>query len=138
MSEVKILYHGLKTIIEYETNEKLEEIFERFKIKINVRDRKIDYQYNGKIINDLNIIVSQLTSEKIFTILAYDSNVTNITTQNNSILIKSDYVICPKCKESAILEEKDYKLIIYGCQNEHITNNILMNLIIFKKLNIQK
>jgi len=127
MPEVKILYHGLKTTIVYEKNEKLEEIFEKFKNNINVRDREIVYEYNGEIIKDTNIIVPQLTSEKIFTILAYDSNTHNIKSQNSTILIKSDYVICPTCKESAILEEKDYKLIIYGCQNDHITNNILIN-----------
>ena len=127
MSEVKILYHGLKTTIVYEKNEKLEEIFEKFKNNINVRDREIVYEYNGEIIKDTNIIVPQLTSEKIFTILAYDSNTHNIKSQNSTILIKSDYVICPTCKQNAILEEKDYKLIIYGCQNDHITNNILIN-----------
>ena len=37
MSEIKILYHGLKTIIEYEKNEKLEEIFEKFKSNINAK-----------------------------------------------------------------------------------------------------
>ena len=123
MSEVKILYHGLKTIIEYNSNEKLKEIFERFKIKINALDKEIFYQYNDEIIKDENITVSQLTSEKIFTILAYDPN---IMVPNNNSLVKSDYVICPKCKESAILEEKDYKLKIYGCQNDHITKNILI------------
>jgi len=135
MSEVKIIYHGLKTIIEYKSNEKLKEIFDRFKIKINALDKEIFYQYNGEIIKDENLIVSQLTSKKIFTILAYDPN---IMAQNINSLIKSEYVICPKCKESAILEEKDYKLKIYGCQNEHIRYNNLTNLIIFKKLIIQK
>ena len=36
-------------------------------------------------------------------------------------------MICPKCKESSILDEKDYKLIIYGCESDHITKNILIN-----------
>ena len=129
MSEVKILYNGYQTIVQCKSNEKLKEIFKRFKIKINAENKDIVYLYNGEIIKDDNIILSQLTSEKIITILSYDSN--NIPTNINN-LIKSDYVICPKCKESAILDEKDYKLIIYGCENDHITKNILMNLIIFK------
>ena len=124
MSEVKILYNGYQTIIQCQSNEKLKEIFKRFQKKLNVENKEIVYLYNGEIIKDYNKIISQLSSEKIITILAYDSN--NIPT-NISSLIKSDYVICPKCKESAILEEKDYKLIIYGCQNDHITNNILIN-----------
>ena len=124
MAEVKIVYNGYQAIIYYQPNEKLKDIFERFKIKLNVENKNIVYLYNGEIIKDENIILSQLTSEKTITILAYDSN--NLPTNINNF-IKKDYVICPKCKESAILEEKDYKLIIYGCQNEHITKNILIN-----------
>ena len=124
MAEVKITYNGCETIIQCQSNEKLKEIFKRFKNKLNVENKEIVNLYNGEIIKDDNKIISQLTSEKIITILAYDSN--NIPTNINNIR-KSDYVICPKCKESAILEEKDYKLIIYGCENDHITKNILIN-----------
>ena len=120
MSEIKILYNGYQTIIQYQSNEKLKDIFKRFKTKINEENKELVYLYNGEKIKDENIIISELTSEKIFTILSYDSN--NIPSNN---LINSDYIICPKCKGSAILDEKDYKLIIYGCENEHITNNIL-------------
>ena len=124
MSEVKILYNGYQTIIQYESNEKLKDILKRFKIKVNANNKEIVYLYNNEILKDDNIIIPQLTSEKIITIIAYDSN--NIPTNVNN-LVKSDYVICPKCKESAILEEKDYKLIISGCQNEHVTKDILIN-----------
>jgi len=129
MSEVKIIYKGYQTIIQYQSNEKMKNIFERFKTKINAGNKELVYLYNGEIIKDGNIIISELASEKIFTILAYDSN--NIPSNN---IIKSDYIICPICKESAILDEKEYKLIIYGWHNEHITNNILIkNLINIKK-----
>ena len=124
MSEVKIIYNGNQTIIEYQSNEKLEEIFKRFQIKINAENKELVYLYNGKIIEDKNIILSELTSDKIITILAHDSN--NIPSNINN-LVKSEYVICPICKESAILEEKDYKLKIYGCENGHINENILIN-----------
>ena len=119
MSEVKILYNGYEIIIQYQSNEKLKDIFKRFKIKIKEENKELVYLYNGEKIKDENMIISKLTKEKIFTILAYD-----YIPSNN--IIKSDYIICPKCKESAILDEKEYKLIIYGCQNEHTTNNILI------------
>ena len=124
MAEAKILYNGNQTIIQYQPNEKLKELFKRFKIKIKAESKELVYLYNGEIIKDENIIISNLSSEKIITILAYDSNNIPLTIK---ILVKSDYVICPICKESAILDEKDYKLIIYGCQNEHVTKNILIN-----------
>jgi hypothetical protein len=120
MSEVKIIYNGYETIIHYQLNEKLKDIFKRFKTKINAEDNELFYLYNGQKIEDKNLIISDLSSDKKIAILAYDSN-------DIPKLINSDYIICPICKESAILEEKDYKLNIYGCENEHITENILIN-----------
>ena len=131
MSEIRILYNGYQESIKCKSNEKLEDIFKKFKIKVNAENKEIVYLYNNEIINDENIIISQLTSEKIITILAYDSN---SVPKNINNLVNSNYVVCPKCKQSAILEEKDYRLIIYGCQNRHITENILI--IKFKNLQI--
>jgi hypothetical protein len=120
MSEVKIIYNGYETIIHYQLNEKLKDIFKRFKTKINAEDNELFYLYNGQKIEDKNLIISDLSSDKKIAILAYDSN-------DIPKLINSDYIICPICKESAILEEKDYKLLIYGCQKGHISKNIFIN-----------
>ena len=48
MAEVKILYNGYQTIIQYQSNEKLKEIFERFKNKINAERKELLYLYNGE------------------------------------------------------------------------------------------
>ena len=139
MAEVKILYNGYQTIIQYQSNEKLKEIFKRFKKIIHAKNKELVYLYNGEKIKDENIIISQLSKDKVITIFAYDPN--NIPL-NIKTLVNLDYVICPICKQSAILNEEDYKLIIYGCQKNHIIKNILinelMNLINIKKLIIQK
>ena len=124
MAEVKIIYNGYPTIIQAQPNEIMKEIFKRFKIKINAENKELVYLYNGEMIIDENIIISKLSSEKIITILAYDSN--SLPADINNIA-KPDYVICPICKESSILDEKDYKLIINGCKNKHIIKNILFN-----------
>ena len=63
----------------------MKDIFKRFKIKINRENKELVYLYNGEMIKNENIIVSNLTSEKIFTISAYDSN--NLPLNN---IIKSD------------------------------------------------
>ena len=138
MSEIKIIYNGYQTIIQFQSNELLKEIFKRFKFEIKQENKELIYLYNGKLIKDDNIIVSKLTSEKEIIILAFDSNSMNLSDNN---LGKTDYVICPICKESAILEEKDYKLIISGCKKQHISKNILINILMilikFKILIIQ-
>ena len=99
----------------------MEEIYKRFIIKVHAENKEIVYLFNGEIIKDENKNISQLSSEKV-TILTFESNDVPVNDKN---LIKSNYVICPKCKGSIILEEKDYKLIIFGCKNEYITKNIL-------------
>ena len=113
MPEVKIIYNGYQTIIQFQSNELLKEIFKRFVFKIKPENNELIFLYNGKLIKDDKITVSKLTSEKEIIILAFDSNKMNL---NDNNLGKIDYVICPICKESAILEEKDYKLIISGCK----------------------
>ena len=122
MSEVKIIYNGYPTIMQIQSNELLKEIFKKFKIKIKAENKELIFLYNGEIIKDENISISKLTLEKGIIILACDS--ININSGDNN-LRKTDYVICPICKESAILKEKDYKLII-RCKNKHITKNILI------------
>ena len=74
MSEVKIVYDGHQANIYCQPNEKLKDIFKRFKIRLKIESKNIVYLYNGEIISDENTILSQLTSEKAITILAYDSN----------------------------------------------------------------
>ena len=108
MAEVKIIYNGYPTIIQAHPNEIMKEIFKRFKIKINAENKELIFLYNGEIIKDDNINISKLTSEKVIKIVACDSINMN---SGNTNLVKIDYAICPICKESAILEEKDYKLI---------------------------
>ena len=123
MSEVKIIYNGYPTIMQIQSNELLKEIFKKFKIKIKAENKELIFLYNDKIIKDENISISKLTSEKGIIIIACDS--INMNSSDNN-LRKTDYVVCPICKESAILKEKDYKLIINGCKNKHITKNILI------------
>ena len=110
--------------MQFQPNETLETIFNRFKTKIFPGNIDLIYLYKDEQIQNLNITMSELTSDKNIIIKASASN--DLSTNVNN-LVKSEYVICPTCKESAILEEKDYKLKIYGCENGHINENILIN-----------
>ena len=55
-------------------------------------------------------------------ILVYDKKRAII---NNSI-VKSKEIICPKCYENCRIKMNNYKIILYGCKNEHIIKNILL------------
>ena len=47
--------------------------------------------------------------------------------KNNKNEIISKDIICKKCKEDVLINIKNFKINIYGCKNNHKTNNILLN-----------
>ena len=48
-------------------------------------------------------------------------------TQVQANIVRSNDVICPKCKEICKYEIKDYKIKLYDCKNGHITDNIKLD-----------
>ena len=47
--------------------------------------------------------------------------------QSNRILIRSKNIICSKCKKDIKMKINNrYNIYLYGCQNNHIFNNILI------------
>ena len=38
--------------------------------------------------------------------------------------IESNNIICPNCNENCIRDINDYKIKLYGCDNNHTNNNI--------------
>ena len=43
---------------------------------------------------------------------------------NENSLIKSNYIICPKCKEIACISIEDFRIKIYGCKEGHTTKDL--------------
>jgi len=106
-------------------NEKMKDIFNRYAAKSLINDLSNFYFiYGGNIINPESILSSILSNEdkyrNIMTILV-NSNI-NLPTENS--LIKSNFVICPECKEPINLKIKNYKINLYGCKNNHNIDNI--------------
>ena len=58
-------------------------------------------------------------------ILVYEkgTNISNISDGN----VKSKEIICPKCNENCFIKFKDYKIILFGCKNNHNNDYILLN-----------
>jgi len=129
MAEVIFNYEGSNIIIQCNINDKMEDIIKRFLIKIkkNENDNKLLYIYNGNIINyDLTVIqqANKLDKERNKMNIIVKSNDDN----NKEIkeIISKD-IICPGCKENIFMIIEDFKINLYGCKNNHIINNILIN-----------
>ena len=110
MMKVNFIYKGQIIPFEYNKNVKMEEIFEKFEIKVNIENNSVYYLYNG---NKLNKEI------KLEEIIENNNNLNNdiniivnsIVDVHNNNLIKSKYIKCPKCKE----ENNSFNNEMYIC-----------------------
>jgi len=122
MSSANFIYNGSQTTILCKEKDSLKEVLKKFSNKANIYDKKIIYLYNGNKITDENKTIEQITKEKSFTILVYN---TDNSSTNKNIFTQSNEVICPECKCSAFLSIKDNKFNLTCGQNGHSFDNIL-------------
>ena len=128
MSKVEFNYRGINTIVLCKENEKMEEICKKYTSKTLIDINNVYFLYNGNQIN-LQLTYNQLINNidrqrEMMSVLVY--NINNTILLINKI-IRSDFPLCIKCKESVILELKDYKINLLGCKNNHVINNISIN-----------
>ena len=126
MVEVIFNYKGIETIIQCNKNDKMKEIINKFLIKIQNKGKNIYYLYDGDNIKE-NLTFNEQANKKDnerkkMKMLAFDKE----ENMNKKTMVKSKDIICPECKENALINIKDYRVNLYGCKNNHITNNILL------------
>ena len=124
MVEVLFIYEGQQIIIQCNIEDKMKDIINKFKSKIQKEDNNLYYIYNGDKINEelkLNQIIKDENAKKI-NILVYN----NRKKENDKEIILNE-IICPECKENILINLKDYKINLYECKNGHKMENILLN-----------
>ena len=118
MMKVIFNYKGNETIIQCKINEKMEEVLNKYKSKIEIDN--VYYLYNGNNINKENKLEEIINNEdrrlNIMKILVYDINEKEDNKNINEI-------ICPECNENVIININEYKLGM-KCNNNH--NNIIL------------
>ena len=124
MVSVEFVDNGIKTIIQCNENDKLEDIIQRYCFKTEKNIEKMIFLYSGNIIINKNKTWNELANledkkRKIISIL-----IDNISSDNKN-LKKSKYIICPKCNDLTKINIKDYRISLNGCQKDHIINNKL-------------
>ena len=128
MAEAIFNYKGSNIIIQCDITDKMEDIIERFLLKIEKikNDNNYIYIYGANIINyDLTFIQQANELDK-------NRNKMNILVQSNNDNkeikeIASKDIICPICEENILMNIEDFKINLYGCKNNHIINNIIIN-----------
>ena len=136
MAEVIFNFEGINTTIQCNIEEKMIDIIDKFKIKAEINDNNNNffYLYNGSSIRQELKFIEQANkldkTRKKMNILVTKND---IDKQEDIKEIISKDIICPECYENILINIKEFKINLYGCKNEHIQENILLN--IFEELN---
>ena len=103
MSEIEFIFEGTFIIIQCKSEEKFEEIIKRFTIKAGKKKDELVFIYGGGFIDE-NLTFKEQANEmdksrNKMSIIVSKKNEKNLDEQDS--FKKSNYIICPKCKESA-------------------------------------
>lgn len=124
MNKVDFTYNDNKYFIQCKNEDKMKDILIKFATKAGKNVKKFFFLYNGQIINEeLNFIKcanSLDRSRNYMNVLVLESQ--DLDIQNS--LIKSNYIICPECKETALISIEDFRIKIYGCKEGHTTKDL--------------
>jgi len=125
MASIEFIYNENILLIQCDKNDRMKEIINKYILKTSIKKNSVIFLYSGNIIDEelnLSEIIGNDKIEKI-RILVYSLDKIN----NNKSIIKSEYIICPKCKENIKFKLKDYKIYLYECKNGHKIGNILLD-----------
>jgi len=125
MATVEFIYNGTTTMIQCQTDEKMEDVIEKFLCKVQKEKGSIFFLYAGKTLDE------DLTFNEAINIIDKPKNLMKIQawellidTDNTASLKKSNYVICPECYGSAFIDFDENYQIIFSCLNKHESKNI--------------
>ena len=122
---VTFTYKCQNITIQCNKSDKMKDIIDKFITKTQIDKNSVYYLYNGTLIINEDLEVGKvIKDENKNEIIVY--NLSSDNNNNNSIIISKD-IICPKCKEKAIIKIKDYKIELYNCKNGHNVKDILIN-----------
>ena len=127
MTTVEFQYNGYITYVHALNDELLRTICSKFVQKVQANLDAVNFLYYGRLINfDLTLIqtINKIDNErKRMSIIAFDTN----SSMSSQSFVESPFIVCPICKEQALIDLNNYRIKIYGCKNGHTTDNILFS-----------
>ena len=124
---VEFILEGEKRLISYlcERNDYIDSILRRYSKQINKNLKELSFEYNGSLIpinTELTLGQINMNDDLIRFLVSFKAN-NNI---HNSYL-KSDYIVCPECKENCLININNYKVSLFNCPYGHNVNNLSIN-----------
>ena len=125
MASVEFILNGNQVYVPCSFDEKMEDIINRYKIKVNCDLSSAQFLYGGNNLNLESTFSNQANSidkeRKIMSVLVI---INKSSSSINEGIIKSKEVICPECKESCLIDIQNYKVNLHSCKNGHSKYNI--------------
>ena len=120
MALVEFVYNGNKTLVQCKIDETMEEIIKSFLSKTEIKYENVYFLYDGKMLTEENLSFNEIANEldknrKQMNIVVNDIDVSPY----DSFLKKSEYIICPECKELILISIKNHKICLSECKNGH-------------------
>ena len=116
------------TIIKAELNEKFEDVINRFLQNKKLNPSTVNFILNGKLINPQQTVESQMSlldkQNRILKVFVYLQEEQD---PNKIVIIQSKEIICPKCFEPCRIKTENNKFTLFGCVNNHSTEDIKIN-----------
>ena len=127
MEDVKIIfaYYGHNETIECKKNEYMQDIYNRYVMKVQLDLQKLYILYNGIIINPevkLENIIKK--NEKIIHMVVNEL----YNDEDNELNLKqSKDIICPICNEICFINLNGYRIAFNNCKNGHRFTKIMFD-----------
>ena len=128
--QIEFAYDGANTIIQCLNNDKLKDIYQNFKLKVQAERKNLIYMYNGKTIDN-----DELTFNDIANSQDKNRNKMNILViegegeipNQQECIIKSNKIICPECQEDIKFFIDNYEIELFDCKNKHDIAHIFLD-----------
>ena len=113
----------------YKRNDYVDSILRRYANEIKCNVKELSFEYNGSLIPlDSELTLGQINSED--NLIRFFVTFKEINNNINSY-VKSQYIICPECKQNCLININDYKISLYNCYKDHSINNLSINEFIY-------
>jgi len=97
LTSIEFCYNGNNIIIQCNKNDKIKDIINKYILNLSIDKNSVNFFYSGNKINEELELQEIIGNEEKIKILVLDSKE---DINNNKSLIKSKYIICPKCGEN--------------------------------------
>ena len=131
MSEIIFIYDSSRTVIQYNQNDSIKDICQKFVLKAGINFSSVYFLYNGKKIDfqlSLNELIKEddIKANKI-TFLVYSYENKNENQKGKINFESSKEIICPKCGTNCLINVNGYKITFYECENDHKLDDISLD-----------